>query len=853
MIKQFAVVLIVLLGSLSAICQSRNVLIKGEFYNMPLRDFLRQVEKQHGVRFHYLEEVVKGATVSGILKYNTTLHQALEILLKPLPISFTENDQGEIVLFSNPNKPVPRVEKYGKVTGTIRDKATGNPLPFVTVHLPALSKGVISDEAGKFAISPVPYGTLLIQFSFVGYQTEMRKIDVVDVTNVDVVLEENAMQLKELIITPSMFEIATVEVAPLTLGKEEILHSPNMGKDIYRTLRALPGIANNDFSAKARIRGGHSDESAVYLDHLLINEPFHLEEVDGSFSIFNTDYVDELTVLTGGFSAQFTDRLSGVIDVKTSDDLESDRYRLSIDLLNASFIGQKKLREKTNVFLTARRGYLDFLLSDMGSDDTDALKPRFSDVWTKVTHVVNSQNRLSFNFLMGRDNFYVKDVDDFAAQLDLKNIRNNINAWANWKWFPSKRVNAITTLGYQVLTKEADFVFDENLAYDNFDDNSTSTIGLTNNTFWDINAQHSIAAGFEVKWFHGTYDYKESRYDVFHSDPDHIIINEIDLHNKINGVTSSAYVQYNARFSERFIVQPGIRLSHQTFSPELKVAPRIALSYTVVPAVTARASYGKYFQPDLYYKLRSSLQQTRPIDTNSEAVHYTGSVTFHHGKTDIITNVYYKDYRKLLDDYRFEFFNRVGGVNILDVPFNTTSGFSKGVEIMIRQQYGKQNMLSFSYAYAKSRIRSATGVETFRDFDQPHTFILNNMFRLPRHWNISLLGTYHTGYPYTPTRVDFSIERSNQEGVIIFYEAGLKNDKRLPDFHSLDVRIEKSWHFKKSMLTAYLNIVNFYNRSNVRSYWWSPEQDRNGNMYFIREAQTNIPSFISPGISFTIY
>ena len=127
-------------------------------------------------------------------------------------------------------------------------------------------------------------------------------------------MEESALQLSELLITPSVFEISTIE-APLILSKAEILHSPNIGKDIYRTLRALPGVANNDFSAKARIRGGHSDETAVYLDNLLINDPFHLEEVDGSFSIFNTDYVNELTLLTGGFSAKYTDRLSGVIDV----------------------------------------------------------------------------------------------------------------------------------------------------------------------------------------------------------------------------------------------------------------------------------------------------------------------------------------------------------------------------------------------------------------------------------------------------------------------------------------------------------------------------------------------------------
>ena len=153
--------------------------------------------------------------------------------------------------------------------------------------------------------------------------------------------KRTALQLSELIITPSVFEISTID-SPLILGKEEILHSPNLGKDIYRTLRTLPGVANTDYSAKARIRGGHSDETAVYLDNLLINEPFHLEEVDGSFSIFNTDYVDELTLLTGGFSAKYADRLSGVIDVSTSDQLPSDQYRIFLGFVKHEFFGPKE-------------------------------------------------------------------------------------------------------------------------------------------------------------------------------------------------------------------------------------------------------------------------------------------------------------------------------------------------------------------------------------------------------------------------------------------------------------------------------------------------------------------------------
>nr|AIA15262.1 Unknown Function [uncultured bacterium] len=218
-----------------------------------------------------------------------------------------------------------------------------------------------------------------------------------------------------------------------------------------------------------------------------------------------------------------------------------------------------------------------------------------------------------------------------------------------------------------------------------------------------------------------------------------------------------------------------------------------------------------------------------------------------------MVNLYHKEYNQLFDDYRYEFFNRMSGVAILDIPFHTTSGYAQGAEIMARYNYGKASMLSVSYAYAKSKIRNAAGEETFRDFDQPHTIIVNNIFRLPQHWNISLMWTYHTGYPYTPTKVDFIQYRADREGIVLFYETGIKNSKRLPDYRSLDIRVEKTWFLGKNQLTAYINFINVFNRENIRGYVWYPYRLDNGSIVFNKESETNIPSFVSPGISFTLF
>jgi hypothetical protein len=852
MLKRIVFLSVFILITVCGLAQRGKVFIKGSFHGIKLVQLIDSLQKSNNIRFIYLNEVVDGVVVSGIFENKTPILIALETLLRDKPISFTENSDGAVVLFSNTAKHLNKSIQYFSLSGTVSDIDSGEPLPFVTVLVPGTGLGTMTDDNGKFILKPCPAGLMLVQLSSVGFESLIQKIDVTTDRSINVSLKHITHELKEMVITPSTFEISTVEATPLTLGKEEILHAPNMGKDIYRTLRGLPGIANNDFSAKARVRGGHSDETAVYLDNFLINDPFHLDEVDGSFSIFNTDYIDELKVLTGGFSARYTDRMSGIVDVRTFDHIDGDRYRASIDLLNASVLVQKKLNKKTNLFFNARRGYLDFLLSNMGQTDVDELKPRFSDMWSKVTYTPNSKHAFSVNALIGHDKFKVTDLDNFFAHLDLESVRNNINTWVNWKWFPSKKFDAITTLGYQQTEKNARFTFMDNITQDNLDNNGTGTLVFTNNSYYHLNENGSFEFGTELKFFNSHYQYREQRFDIFNSTPDDIVVYNADNESRFNGSTTSAFAQYSHVLG-KLTLQPGVRVSSQTYAPALKWAPRFAASYDITPSLTTRWAYGIYYQPDLYFRLRTGQFQQDPFSYNSKAVHYTGSFSYSHRKSNVMLNLYHKVYEKLFDDYRYEFFNRVSAVNVLDVPFGTTAGYSQGVEIMVRQNYGKASMLSVSYAYARSRIRNADGDETFRDFDQPHTIIVNNIFRLPFHWNISLFWTYHSGYPYTPTSVDFITYRPQKEGLVLFYEAGEKNSARLPNYQSFDMRIEKTWFFRRSSLTAYVNVINVFNSKNIRSYWWSPNRTWEGAIYFQREEQTNIPAFISPGLSFTIF
>lgn len=86
------------------------------------------------------------------------------------------------------------------VTGTIIDKETKDPIPFVNVIFAGTTTGSVSDTEGKYKIqSPELYTQ--VQFSFIGYKTITRNIKPGETNEINVRLEPEATILNEVEVT----------------------------------------------------------------------------------------------------------------------------------------------------------------------------------------------------------------------------------------------------------------------------------------------------------------------------------------------------------------------------------------------------------------------------------------------------------------------------------------------------------------------------------------------------------------------------------------------------------------------------------------------------------------------------
>jgi hypothetical protein len=114
-----------------------------------------------------------------------------------------------------------------------------------------------------------------------------------------------------------------------------------------------------------------------------------------------------------------------------------------------------------------------------------------------------------------------------------------------------------------------------------------------------------------------------------------------------------------------------------------------------------------------------------------------------------------------------------------------------------------------AYTFSRSQRRDSTG-GPLRLFDNDQTHVLTAIasYKLPAGWEVGARFRFATGNPLTPIT---GARRDDLTDVFIPI-FGPVNSQRLPNFHQLDVRVDKNFIFDQWSLDVYLDLTNAYNR-----------------------------------------
>ena len=206
----------------------------------------------------------------------------------------------------------------GKIFGTVIDKKTGEPLPGVNVSLSGTSLGAASDLTGEFIIINIPPGTYTVECSFIGYNTmhyEAVKIKTDETTILSVEMQETTMDLEEDIVVVAERPLVQKD---LTSSKkvttaEEIQVLP---VETYTGIMLTQAGITQGADGAIHIRGGRSNETAYLVDGISVSNPYSTNGIATSVA---NNAIQEMTVVSGAFNAEYGNAMSGVVNFTIKD------------------------------------------------------------------------------------------------------------------------------------------------------------------------------------------------------------------------------------------------------------------------------------------------------------------------------------------------------------------------------------------------------------------------------------------------------------------------------------------------------------------------------------------------------
>lgn len=161
------------------------------------------------------------------------------------------------------------VNAQNSLSGKVTDMKNGEALPVVDVFIRELQQGVVSDMDGKFSFTNLPAGNFTVQFSYVGYKSELKNVEVHQGTNeLNVPMEPTRLEIGEVVVLGN--SAVSKEKAPYkveTASAQDLKYNGMV--TLTQTLASLPGIStlsNGLAISKPVIRGLYGYRIATVLN-----------------------------------------------------------------------------------------------------------------------------------------------------------------------------------------------------------------------------------------------------------------------------------------------------------------------------------------------------------------------------------------------------------------------------------------------------------------------------------------------------------------------------------------------------------------------------------------------------------
>jgi outer membrane cobalamin receptor len=716
--------------------------------------------------------------------------------------------------------------KTGAIAGSVYSQSSSRPIPAAVVRAVEAAIEVTTAADGSFRIDGLAAGTHTLEVRAAGYHTRLGPGVTVSAgksVTVSFELAPLATFLKEIVVIPSYLGILRDEPATRQfLSRTEVNHTPHLADDLYRAIGRLPGMARNDFSAKMSVRGGASNEVLVLLDGLEVHEPYHFRDMLALFSIIDSEAIAGVDILSGGFTAEYGNRMSGVFEVSSAAPAAETETALGMSFLTARmFSGGSFDDERGQWMVSLRRGFLDVILAwtttlTDDDDDDEELDPKFWDMLGKVQYQLSERTSLSGNVLVAADRAIFRDYDDDPESLE--GDYRSTYLWSNLKtaWRPGLFSQTVLSLG-EITSNRQGFIAEADTISD---DRRYRFVGLSQHWSWQVEDRHYLKWGLDARYESASYDYHASGAEVSRMLPPGNFPRKITT--RLSGTSFGVFLSERFKLTEPLVAELGLRWDHQSEPGESQLSPRCNLVYSRGRSAL-RAAWGKFYQPHRLNELQVEDGATRLYPAQVAEHRLLG---FEHelGNGLLLRAEVYQ--KKISDPHpRFEnIFERTSihpELRYDRVLFAPTRAETRGIELLVKRD-GDANprwWASYALAWAEDEI---DGYQVPRSWDQRHSFRFSLTWLLQRGWSATIAGMYHSGWPTTDASAELRYDPDDSYWYID-PELGPINGERMGGYRRLDVRFGRQIQYERSSFSFFIEIINLlnsHNYTNMDGFWY---------------------------------
>ena len=734
--------------------------------------------------------------------------------------------------------------------------------------------GTATNKNGYYELLLDETDTVVLNFSMIGYTSvQQRIIDVREVININVQLLTDEQLLTEIEVRGLKHTQGTMDYIDATTTR---FMPDATGGSIESLLITFAGVSQtNELSSQYNVRGGSFDENSVYVNGIEIHRPLLIRSgQQEGLSFVNPEMVENVQFSSGGFSAQYGDKMSSVLDI-TYKRPTAFEASFSASLLGAhAYVGHGDstysqmhgLRYKTSKYMLG------------GLSTSGNYQPTYIDYQTYITWKVGGKSKeerakspWSMSFLGNvsqNDYRFTPDSlsESFGGQ-DAKNLTIYYDGQEKDRFLTA--FAALSAKGH--VSDEVEIGFDVSGFYTNERENFdiTGEYVLSNAPAGEIadalgtglfhqHARNSLEAGVITLAHNGAWKRGNNTLKWGVSGQAELIRDRIsewewrdsagyslpndgqsmELYYALRGDTSmvsarvQAYIQNEHKWntsSGQWILTVGGRLQWWSWNNEVLPSPRASVEW--IPGwkrdLCFRLATGLYYQAPFYKELRDTVTDALGVTRIQLNKHLKAQRSVH----VVLGGDYYfrawgRPFKLTAEGY-YKYIDRMESYTVDNVRVrysgkNDSKGYAGGLDLKLYGELvpGADSWISFSTMVARQRL-----------ITDNQTPITNPWIPSPteQRWNFSML--FQDYIPQLP-QLKFHIKMQFAEGQPFYAPRNNQAWGRMPTYKRIDLgatytfnaqtakfmRKPSAKHVKQWAIQ--FEVFNIVGWRNVNSYFW---------------------------------